>query len=168
MTHAPHPTIPSTDTQAAVPEGFRPVRLGGPFIAHNGPLSARLLDGRVQLGFRVEARHTNPLGICHGGMLATFADMLIPCAAMYHPGLEPRFLPTISLQMDYMGAARLGCWVQGEAQVLRSTRNMVFGQALISCDGEPAVRVSGVFKLGQAMGEPGQPFDPLGVLAVQA
>ena len=129
MTHAPDPTIPSADTQAAVPEGFRPVRLGGPFIAHNGPLSARLLDGRVQLGFRVEARHTNP---------------------------------------DYMGAARLGCWVQGEAQVLRSTRNMLFGQGLISCDGEPAVRVSGVFKLGQAMGEPGQPFDPLGVLAVQA
>lgn len=167
MSYAPDPTTAIPDTPFAVPEGFRPVRLGGEFIAHNGPLLARLLDGRVQLGFRVEPRHTNPLGICHGGMLATFADMLIPCAAMYHPGLEPRFLPTISLQVDYMGSARLGCWVQGEAQVLRSTRNMVFGQALISCDGETAVRVSGVFKQGPLMGDPGQPRDPLGLLGVQ-
>lgn len=25
----------------------------------------------------------NPLGICHGGMMATLADMLLPCASMY-------------------------------------------------------------------------------------
>ena len=37
-------------------------------------------------GFRVEERHTNPLKICHGGMMATVADMLIPCAAMYQCG----------------------------------------------------------------------------------
>jgi acyl-coenzyme A thioesterase PaaI-like protein len=49
---------------------------------------------------------------------------------MYLPGLECRFLPTISLQVDYMGAARVGDWVQGEGEVLRSTRNMLFGQAV--------------------------------------
>jgi uncharacterized protein (TIGR00369 family) len=136
------------DDPQAPPEGFRAVRVGGNFIAHNGPLYARLIDGRLQLGFRVEPRHTNPLGICHGGMLATMADMLIPCAAMYRPGEERRFLPTISLQVDYMGSAPLGAWVQGEGEVLRTTRNMLFGQALVTADGQPALRVSGIFKQG--------------------
>ena len=50
-------------------------------MAHTGPLYARWSGERLQLGFRVEHRHTNPLGICHGGMMASFADMLLPCAA---------------------------------------------------------------------------------------
>ncbi|AOW13041.1 hypothetical protein LPB72_18960 [Hydrogenophaga crassostreae] len=145
------------------PAGFRAVRVGGNFIAHNGPLFARLVEGRLQLGFRVEARHTNPLGICHGGMLATMADMLIPCAAMYRPGEERRFLPTISLQVDYMGAAPLGAWVQGEGEVLRTTRNMLFGQALVLADGQPAMRVSGIFKQGRLVTE-GNMEDPLGLM----
>jgi acyl-coenzyme A thioesterase PaaI-like protein len=98
--------------------------------------------------------------MCHGGMLATFADMLIPCAAMYQKEMERRFLPTISLQIDYMGAAPLGAWVQGEADVLRTTRNMLFGQGLVTADGEPALRVSGIFKIGQMIGD-GKATDPL-------
>jgi uncharacterized protein (TIGR00369 family) len=156
-------TDPMSPPGAAVPEGFRAVRLGGPFVGHNGPLFARLEGGRVQLGFRVEPRHTNPLNVCHGGMLATFADMLIPCAAMYHVRHERRFLPTISLQIDYMGPAALGAWVQGEGEVLRTTRNMLFGQALITADGSPALRVSGIFKQGPIIsGSNAQ--DPLGLL----
>lgn len=139
------------------------MRVGGHFVAHNGPLHARLLDGRMQLGFRVQPHHTNPLGMCHGGMLATFADMLIPCAAMYAPGLERRFLPTISLQVDYMGSASLGAWVQGEGEVLRTTRNMLFGQALVTANGSPALRVSGIFKQGPLI-TGGNNHDPLDLL----
>jgi uncharacterized protein (TIGR00369 family) len=160
--NAPTVLTQAMTADATVPDGFRPVRIGGPFVAHTGPLFARIEDGRVQLGFRVEPRHTNPLGICHGGMLATFADMLIPCASMYHPGQEAGFLPTISLQVDYMGSAPLGSWVQGEGEVLRTTRNMLFGQAMVTCNGEPAMRVSGVFKQGPLITDGGK-GDPLGV-----
>lgn len=146
--------VSATD-KLEVPEGFRPVVVGGSFVAHNGPLFGRLLDGRLQLGFRVEERHTNPMGICHGGMMATFADMLIPCAAMYRPDGERRFLPTISLQIDYMGSAPLGAWVQGEGEVLRTTRNMLFGQAMVNADGVPALRVSGIFKQGALLDQNG-------------
>lgn len=163
MTHTP----PNFDDVAAaaspdIPEGFHPIKVGGPFIFHNGPLYAKWTGERLLLGFRVEERHSNPLKVCHGGMLATFADMLIPCAAMYQSGMERRFLPTISLQIDYMGAASLGAWVQGEAEVLRSTRNMLFGQGLVTADGEPALRVSGIFKMGQLIGD-GMATDPLGL-----
>jgi len=144
-----------------IPDGFRAARIHGDFIAFNGPLYARLCDdGKIALGFRVEQRHTNPLGICHGGMLATFVDMLLPCTAMYEPGRERRFLPTISLQIDYLGPSPLGAWMQGEAQILRTTRNMVFGQGLVHADGAPALRFSGIFKLGQALGDASD-TDPL-------
>ena len=143
-----------------IPEGFRPVSIGGPFTAHVGPLFARLQGDRLQLGFRVERQHTNPLGICHGGMLATFADMLLPCVAMYQQEGERRFLPTINLQLDYLAGAPLGAWVQGEGQLLRRTRNMVFVQGLVSADGELVLRASGIFKQGPLVGE-GSDSDPL-------
>ncbi len=129
-------------------------------MSFNGPLYARLEPDKLLLGFRVELRHTNPLQICHGGMMASFADMLIPCASMYQSDMPRRFLPTISLNIDYVGAAPLGAWVQGEAQVLRTTRNMLFGQGLVTADGEVALRVSGIFKMGQLIGD-GANRDPL-------
>ena len=154
------PTAIPAASAPDIPEGFRPVRIGGPFVAHNGPLYARLAGERLQLGFRVEPRHTNPLNICHGGMMASFADMLLPCAAMYQGTGERRFLPTISLQIDYLAASPLGAWVQGEGEVLRTTRNMLFAQGLITADGEPVLRVSGIFKMGQLIGD-GSDRDPL-------
>jgi acyl-coenzyme A thioesterase PaaI-like protein len=71
----------NTATGAAAieaPGGFKPLAIGGDFMAVNGPLYVRVIDARVQVGFRVLQRHTNPLNICHGGMLASFADMLLP------------------------------------------------------------------------------------------
>ena len=165
MTHTPFNSNfddIAADAVGDIPEGFRAIKVGGPFISHNGPLYGKWTGQRLLLGFRVEERHTNPLKICHGGMLATFADMLIPCASMYQADMERRFLPTISLQIDYMGAVALGAWVQGEADVLRTTRNMLFGQGLVSADGQPALRVSGIFKMGQLIGD-GKVTDPLGL-----
>lgn len=136
-----------------IPEGFRIAAIGGAFLAHNGPLYARREGDCLQLGLRVELRHTNPLGICHGGMLATFADMLLPCVILSQPGFERRFLPTISLQVDYLAPAALGAWLQGQGEVLRRTRSMVFAQGLVTADGVPAMRVSGIFKLGSPIGD---------------
>ena len=165
MTSTPSPTDfddISPASNPAIPEGFRPVQVGGAFIAHNGPLYGKWTGQRLLLGFRVQDQHTNPLKIAHGGMMATFADMLIPCAAMYQHAMERRFLPTISLQMDYMGASPLGAWVQGEADVLKTTRNMLFGQGLVTADGQPVLRVSGIFKMGQLIDD-GNATDPLGL-----
>ena len=134
---------------SAVPPGFRPLPMGGEFVGANGPLYVRQEAGLVRLGFRVEARHTNPLGICHGGMMATFCDMLLPVAAHRQSAeVGHRFLPTISLQIDYLAPAPLGAWVEGEAQLLRVTRSFVFAQGLVSADDAPVARVSGIFKVG--------------------
>jgi len=137
------------------PAGFAPLAIGGHFMAHNGPLYVRVADGRAQLGFRVRPRHTNPLNICHGGMLASFADMLLPvCIHRQSAEVGLRFLPTIGLQLDYLAPAQLGDWVQGEADVLRVTRTMVFAHGIARIDGKPVLRVSGTFKIGQPFNRP--------------
>ena len=139
----------SAPADADIPEGFVARRFGEGFIAVNGPLyTRRPPEGGFQLGFRVEKRHCNPMGICHGGMMATFCDMLLPLSAHVLSDVGKRFLPTINLQVDYLAATPLGAWVQGEGQVLRRTKSLVFMQGLVHADGSPVARVSGIFKLG--------------------
>jgi len=131
-----------------IPDGFRMLRdVGGQFINVNGPLYFRKTDSGLLLGLRIEERHCNPMGICHGGMLMTFCDMVMPMAANYANKLA-QFLPTISMTTDFVGPAKLGAWLEGRTDVLKVTRNLVFTQAIITADGEPAVRASGTFKRG--------------------
>ena len=141
-----------------LPPGFVPLPIGGEFTQRNGPLYVHHDGELLQLGFRVEARHCNPMHICHGGMLATFVDMLLPVTAHRKSGgVGQRFLPTINLQIDYLAPAPLGAWVQGEGQVLRVTRTLVFVQCLATADGTPAVRASGIFKIGPEFGGAAKP-----------
>jgi uncharacterized protein (TIGR00369 family) len=131
------------------PTGFSPLPSMGGFIQVNGPLYQRHEGMEFQMGFRVEPRHANPTGNCHGGMMATFCDMLLPLS-IHRKSAEVghRFLPTINLQIDYLAPAPVGSWVQGEAEVLRVTRSMVFAQGVVTVDGRNAVRLSGIFKIG--------------------
>ncbi len=137
-----------------VPPGYRPVDVGGGFIAANGPLYLLHEGAVVKVGFRVEPRHCNPMGMCHGGMLASFCDMLLP-VSVHRKSAEvgQRFLPTVSLQLDYMAPVPLGAWVEGECDVLKVTRAMVFAQGLARADGVLALRCSGVFKIGPKFGD---------------
>jgi uncharacterized protein (TIGR00369 family) len=142
-------TATSSEPAAGIPEGFRARSFGNGFIGVNGPLYVRRGNGTLQLGFRVEPRHCNPMNICHGGMMATFCDMLLPISAHYlSEALRHRFLPTINLQVDFLAASPLGAWVQGEAQLLRASRSMVFMQGVVTADGANVARVSGIFKIG--------------------
>lgn len=159
MSGAPGGPAPGEARGAApagdIPAGFRPMPIPGEFMRVNGPLYVVREGDRVRCGFRVEERHTNPMRICHGGMMASFCDMLLPMTAFRTcEAVKGRFLPTISLQVDYLAPAPLGAWVEGEAQVLRTTRSLVFMQGLVSADGEAVARVSGVFKIGPPFNQP--------------
>ena len=139
-------------TQPDIPDGFAPLVAGGPFIQHNGPLYLQQRGSVVKFGFRVLPQHVNPMNNLHGGMMASFCDMLLPLSVHRKSDqVADRFLPTISLQIDYLAPAPLGAWVEGEAEPLRVTRSLVFAQGLVTADGVPCARVSGVFKIGPAV-----------------
>lgn len=134
-----------------IPEGFRLLRdTGGQFIAVNGPLYFKKTDAGLLVGMRIEERHCNPMGVCHGGMLMTFCDMCMPMAANFAHRLG-QFLPTISMTTDFVGPAKQGDWLEGRTDVLKVTRNLVFTQAIITANGEAVVRASATFKRGPSV-----------------
>lgn len=130
-----------------IPEGFAPFKLAMGFLSGNGPLYGKWDGSHLRLGFRVEERHCNPGMVCHGGMLALFADMQLPIAARFQSQTDMGFLPTINLTCDYLAPAPLGAWVEGEADPVKITRNLLFAQGMAWADGEPVLRANGVFKI---------------------
>ena len=135
-----------------VPTGFSALQAGGDFMAFNGPVYLLHQGDDVRFGLRVQRRHCNPMGNLHGGMMASFCDMLLPLSVhRKSQAVATRFLPTISLQIDYLAPAPLGCWIEGTAELLRATRSLVFAQGLVTADGVPCARASGVFKIGPEM-----------------
>ena len=144
---------------AGIPAGFTALKVGGEFVAVNGPFYL-LHDGdRVQLGFRVEPRHANVVGQCHGGMLMLFADILLPLSARFQADLDDTFLPTVNLTSDFVASAKVGDWVEGRTEVIRVTRNLVFTQGIISAGGQALTRINGIFKRAGVVGEVGQLVD---------
>jgi uncharacterized protein (TIGR00369 family) len=135
---------------ADIPEGFAPFKIAMGFLAANGPLYGKWDGTHLLMGFRVEPRHCNPGQVAHGGMLATFADMLLPIASRFQGKTDMGFLPTINLACDFLAPAPLGAWVEGRAEIVRMTRNLLFAQGLAAADGEPCLRANGIFKIKSA------------------
>ncbi len=133
------------------PEGFRPIGIGGPFIAANGPIYMRQAGNETDFGLRVQEKNCNIMRIAHGGWLATLADMILPLSArLAHDGPDT-FLLTVSLSLDFLGPAPLGCWIEGRGEVLRRTKRLVFVQGNLTVDGAAIVRASGIFRIGPLM-----------------
>ena len=130
-----------------IPAGFAPLRLTMGFLESVGPLYGKWSDDRLLLGFRVEMRHCNPGQVAHGGMLATFADMLLPIASRFQSKSDMGFLPTVNLTCDYLAPAPLGSWIEGRADLIKSTKNLLFAQGAATADGAPVLRANGIFKI---------------------
>jgi acyl-coenzyme A thioesterase PaaI-like protein len=109
-----------------VPNGYVAMTQAGAFAQANGPLYVRSSD--MTLGFRVAAGHHNPVDMCHGGWLGTFLYMQMPISALHARGITDRFLVTVSLSLDFLAAAEVGSWIEGQATVLRHSNNLVFIQ----------------------------------------
>ena len=134
---------------SGIPDGFAPFKLSMGFLESNGPLYGKWADDHLLLGFRVELRHCNPGQVAHGGMLATFADMLLPIASRFQSKIDMGFLPTVNLSCDFLAPAPLGAWVEGRADPVKTTKNLLFAQGLATADGEPCLRANGIFKITQ-------------------
>ncbi len=103
----------------AVPEGFRLLNLPrNPFIEANGPLYGRLEGEQFVMGFLCQAKHCNPMMVCHGGMVATLADMLLLLRTNIQTRLG-QFMLTVSPDVDFLAPVKVGDWLEGRAEVLK-------------------------------------------------
>ena len=132
-----------------LPAGFVPVDLGAGWSQELGQIH---VDHANHLyAFRVERRHSNPVGVCHGGAMATFADAQIIAV---HAGAATiaTHAPTVSLSIDYLAPTPLDAWVIGRVQLVRATRTLIFTQALFEADGTTVVRSNAIYRNGPHTG----------------
>ncbi|MBU6272414.1 MAG: PaaI family thioesterase [Betaproteobacteria bacterium] len=137
---------PAPTAVAGVPEGFTVMRMPtNPFVDGVGPLYGRLDGERFVLGIRIEKRHCNPGGTCHGGMIMTLSDMLLLMGSNIEGGVN-RYFTTVNVTCDFIGPAHEGDWVEGRMQVLRVARSLVFAQGLFTAGDAMVARCSGILK----------------------
>jgi len=137
-----------------IPEGFYPLVAKGDVLERLAPLYFREQpDGLITLGIRLARHHCNPRGTCHGGTWATMADALMGINVGLGTGLNG---PTVSMSIDFAGAAMEGQWVEGHGRILRWTSHLAFAECHFMVQDKVALRVSGVFR---------RKFPPLWTLA---
>jgi uncharacterized protein (TIGR00369 family) len=140
-------SLQEADLSADPPEGFRLIPAGGGFNILFGALYGCVIENRLVLGFRVSPRHLNPHNTCHGGVLATFADMMA-YAAQWEAGLLNTLTPTLSLSTDFLAPALLGQWIRGDTQLVKSTRTMLFTQSIVRAGETSVLRCNAIYKIG--------------------
>jgi acyl-coenzyme A thioesterase 13 len=137
------------------PAGFKALERLSPFNALVGPLYARRRKGReLSIGVRIEDKHTNSRGICHGGVLATLADLSLGYAMHAKLGGKGSFV-TAHLSFDYAGSARVGDWIEAEVEIQRMGTRLAFANCYLVADGRQIVRASAIFARAE-------PVAPLG------
>jgi uncharacterized protein (TIGR00369 family) len=117
----------------------------GRFADAVGPLYIRRDKQSVQYGFRVEERHSNIRGALHGGMTLTLADQVLGLTVFEAVGGQP--IATISLNADFVAPAFPGDWLEGQAEIIRTTRSLVFVRGLLSRGADVVLTATGVWKV---------------------
>ncbi|MDD2058656.1 PaaI family thioesterase [Pseudomonas sp. GD03860] len=134
-----------TDEDAPL-AGFVPLQASG-FIAQCTGLYYH--PQSTLLAARIRPEHLNPLGIAHGGLLATLADSALGRAIKLAAGSETPPV-TINLSMDYLCPAPLGAWVEAHVQVHRIGRSL-YHASLDLRDGERLVARGKATFIGNAV-----------------
>ena len=132
---------------STVPAGFKPLPAASPFNELVGPLYEKRGEGVVALGLRVENKHANSRGICHGGVLATLADLALGYGMIAKRGGARGGFVTAHLAVDYAGAASVGDWIHSEVEVQRVGSRLAFANGYLCVGAKRIVRMSGIFAL---------------------
>ncbi|MCW1841743.1 PaaI family thioesterase [Prosthecomicrobium hirschii] len=133
--------------EAALPHaGYRIMPLPDAFTAAVGPYYARVDAGRPLIGLPLRDIHVSVRGYCHGAVITGLAD-LQSLAASYTVGMHDRFAATMSLTVDFIAPAGHGDFLELRTDLLRSSRQFLFTQALVvKADGALVARTSAVYK----------------------
>lgn len=135
--------MPAEDI-APAPPGFAEVTPISPFVSFVGPIYLRWDGGAQHATFRVEPRHRNVFGHAHGGMVMTFADILLGNAAKRVLGDRPAV--TLNLSTIFIRPSKVGDWVTGRAEARPAGPDLAYASGRIESGEGLALTVEGMFK----------------------
>lgn len=127
-----------------VPEGFGPIFRSSPLLDALGHFDSRGEGGTLELGLLVSSTHLNSRGSLHGGVIATFADVGIGYLLAFG-STPPRRLVTVSLNVDFVGGATLGDWIDLALDAPQVGARLAFANARLMIGDRQIARASGVY-----------------------
>ena len=127
-------------------EKFEQISLKPGFMKHNGGVLFRnISDIEYEFKSKINENHLNSAGITHGGYLSALIDAGAGTAA--HRSAENAPCVTISLDIKFIGASKLGDEIFGRVKILKKTKTLVFIFCELKCNDKIITSASGVWKI---------------------
>tara|TARA_Y100000996_G_C22280457_1_gene543822 strand:- start:149 stop:574 length:426 start_codon:yes stop_codon:yes gene_type:complete len=129
-----------------MPREFQQISLKPGFMKHNGGVMFRNVSN-TEYEFKsiVNENHLNAAGITHGGYLSALVDAGAGTAA--HRSADNAPCVTISLDLKFIGASKIGDEIIGKVKILKKTNTLVFLFCELKCDNKIITSASGVWKI---------------------
>ena len=125
---------------------FEQISIKPGFMKHNGGVLFRTVS-ETEYEFKtiINENHLNAAGITHGGYLSALIDAGAGTAAHRASGSAP--CVTISLDLKFIGASKLGDEVIGFTKILKKTKTLIFLFCELRCNDEIITSASGIWKI---------------------
>ena len=127
-------------------EEFEQISLKPGFMKHNGGvLFKNISETEYEFKSIINENHLNAAGITHGGYLSALIDAGAGTAA--HRSADNAPCVTISLDLKFIGASKVGDEIIGNVKILKKTNTLVFLFCELRCNRKIITSASGVWKI---------------------
>ena len=127
-------------------DNFEQISLKQGFMKHNGGLLfKKISENEYEFKTIIKENHLNSAGITHGGFIAAVIDAGAGTAA--HSSADQNPCVTISLELKFISAIKLGQELYGKAKIQKKTKSMVFLTCELSVSNKIVATASGVRKI---------------------
>ena len=125
---------------------FEQISLKQGFMKHNGGVMFRnISETEYEFKSTINENHLNAAGITHGGYLSALVDAGAGTAA--HRSADNAPCVTISLDLKFIGASKIGDEILGRVRILKKTKTLVFVFCELKCENKIITSASGVWKI---------------------
>ena len=125
---------------------FEQISLKPGFMKHNGGvLFKNISETEFEFKSIINKNHLNAAGITHGGYLSALIDAGAGTAA--HRSADNAPCVTISLDLKFIGASKVGDEIIGNVKILKKTNTLVFLFCELRCNKKIITSASGVWKI---------------------
>jgi uncharacterized protein (TIGR00369 family) len=125
---------------------FEQISIKPGFMKHNGGVLFKTIS-ETEYKFKaiINENHLNAAGITHGGYLSALIDAGAGTAAHRASGNAP--CVTISLDLKFMGASKMGDEIIGITRILKKTKTLIFLFCELKCNDKIITSASGIWKI---------------------
>ena len=125
---------------------FEQISIKPGFMKHNGGIMFRnISETEYEFKTTINENHLNAAGITHGGFICSLVDAGAGTAA--HRCAEQAPCVTISLDLKFIAATKIGDEIVGFTKILKKTKSMVFLICHLKSKDKIVASASGIWKI---------------------